>query len=134
LNLEFPKNIQIFDEKGLSRVKPGSYKKEISKESSKFASSDTFRVFSADGAKEIRKIGKNLNNLKLAGIRNTRVRSVWYSSPFMRDFMAAPKWINHMSTSSNVSCLNYFIFAKYFPISNITNFDQNFDLTPNFDF
>ena len=58
--MEIPKSVRIFDEDGLTEIATGTYKKEISKEISKFACSSTFRIFSDEGAAQIYKIAKEL--------------------------------------------------------------------------
>jgi len=59
--LETPSSIRVFgDSGGLHQVPTGSYKKEPSKDFSKFACSDPYRIFSEKGAAEIRRIGHAL--------------------------------------------------------------------------
>ena len=59
--METPSSIRIFGDSGeLHQVPNGSYKKEPSKDVSKFACSDTFRIFSKKGAAELRRIGNAL--------------------------------------------------------------------------
>jgi len=97
LALEDPENIRIFEGDSMKSVSFGSYKKETSKKFSDFACSNVFRVFSDEGAAEIRRIAFKLKKYRVAGVRNNRVRSVWYYSPFFKDFMSSPKFVSHMS-------------------------------------
>lgn len=61
VDLQTPATVSIFDDdEGLVKVATGTYKKQLSKDYSKFACSETFRVFSDEGAKHIGKIGKEL--------------------------------------------------------------------------
>lgn len=61
VDLQTPGTVSIFDDdEGLVKVTTGTYKKQPSKDNSKFACSETFRVFSDEGAKQIGKIAKQL--------------------------------------------------------------------------
>ena len=66
LALEDPENIRIFEGDSMKSVPFGSYKKETSKSFSDFACSNVFRVFSDEGAAEIRRIAFKLKVSKRA--------------------------------------------------------------------
>jgi len=93
---EMPKKSKIFDGNDISNVKTGTYRRTTSDESSRFAVSDTFRMFSDSGLAEMRRIAMELKKYSYEG-RNKRVRSTWHYSPFMRNMMSSKELLNHMS-------------------------------------
>jgi len=94
LDLQLPKSISIFEGEGFKTVTDSSYKNHGP--DSKFAHSEVFKVLSEEGATEARRICLELKKYAVQDQRSCKLRGIWYLSPFLKDFMSCPEYLDHM--------------------------------------